>query len=174
MCVNALYRAHFISTTIKLDTQKTSADRCQCPISGALHFYAQLYSKVCQDGYVCQCPISGALHFYATIAESILYNGDVSMPYIGRTSFLPHDAIPITLPSGVSMPYIGRTSFLLTADDRIKVLNNGLCQCPISGALHFYGGLLGVRTECPHVSMPYIGRTSFLQTQSVFSIRYIL
>ena len=140
MCVNALYRAHFISTTIKLDTQKTSADRCQCPISGALHFYAQLYSKVCQDGYVCQCPISGALHFYGFALADSMFNGDVSMPYIGRTSFLRTEAIRTQCMKlfTVSMPYIGRTSFL-------------------RGVVVPQSALIRV------VSMPYIGRTSFLQ-----------
>ena len=63
---------------------------CQCPISGALHFYeAEALAKgmglECVNAlsrahfistimhridpfitYVCQCPISGALHFYPT------------------------------------------------------------------------------------------------------------
>ena len=61
-CVNALSRAHFISTKKEVHILKT-AQRCQCPISGALHFYG----VDCLDRYpyrMCQCPISGALHFY--------------------------------------------------------------------------------------------------------------
>ena len=135
---------------------------CQCPISGALHFYVKKDMKEAH-AFVCQCPISGALHFYAETehpewTESVCVNAlsrahfisttwhtrvkysnwfsvnalsrahfistnekqkkggtkmkDVSMPYLGRTSFLRVKSYTTKSQCVVSMPYLGRTSFL--------------------------------------------------------------
>ena len=63
---------------------------------------------------MCQCPISGALHFYKEMSKMNKKTNNVSMPYLGRTSFLPvnPDGIEWYLCIPVSMPYLGRTSFL--------------------------------------------------------------
>ena len=86
----------------------------------------------------------------------------VSMPYLGRTSFL-QSRVVCQVPANwsVSMTYLGRTWFLqvpcflywgdmvrvnaLSREHFISTYNAtvnpallGVCQCPISGALHFY------------------------------------
>ena len=136
-CVNALYRAHSISTQPSPATV-SSMMVCQCPVSGVLHFY---YIEVTPELYeqgMCQCPISGVLHFYR--------KGEMKM------------------------------------NRKLKK-----CQCPISGVLHFYDTkhLWTWNTSCVNalyraysistlssrwrtatrletVSMPCIGRTPFL------------
>ena len=88
-CVNALSRAHVISTD-GIDYYFMTHEECQCPISGSRHFYGR--SSLLQGEISpCQCPISGSRHFYAS-AEDVLNDTDmnVSMPYLGLTSFLPH------------------------------------------------------------------------------------
>ena len=109
--VNALSRAHSISTNpIKCYTSLQNVSmpclgltpflpsknfflvtfmiRCQCPVSGSLHFYEETKMELEKRGYVsmpclgltpfllseeafislltwlCQCPVSGSLHFY--------------------------------------------------------------------------------------------------------------
>ena len=87
------------------------------------------------------------------------------MPYLGRTSFLPCNGFVAMVVYMVSMPYLGRTSFLQKLSFNVANVAN-LCQCPISGALHFY--VLRKCNKSSHmgVSMPYLGRTSFLQSKS--------
>ena len=89
------------------------------------------------------------------------------------------------------MPYIGRRSFLQETTMR-DMTNMTVCQCPISGGVHFYCATMCVyntKPPCvnalyraafistfpekfPHfdyennVSMPYIGRRSFLPCPS--------
>ncbi len=60
------------------------------------------------------------------------------------------------------MPYLGRTSFLLIGKDN-EQRSKLLCQCPISGTLHFYNDFEMTRGQLREVSMPYLGHTSFLQ-----------
>ena len=162
--VNALSRAHFISTA-PLGADQRTCKRCQCPISGALHFYRGINEKSNTDNRV-------------------------SMPYLGRTSFLRTTAVCKGIVSMVSMPYLGRTSFLQRSTYP-KKQGSLMCQCPISGALHFYvqilinkyAGQKGVNAlsrahfistrrkkiidamNC--VSMPYLGRTSFLRRKTM-------
>ena len=87
-CVNALSRAHFISTPREKSGKYVLSELCQCPISGALHFYAAR-----EVGEICIVRI-------------------VSMPYLGRTSFLQRGKNENIYICNVSMPYLGRTSFL--------------------------------------------------------------
>ena len=65
--VNALSRAHFISTIRALARHRAPRSGCQCPISGALHFYGRSWRGGIGKR-MCQCPISGALHFYKKTA----------------------------------------------------------------------------------------------------------
>ena len=84
--VNALSRAHFISTKKNVEVMMNN-EVCQCPISGALHFYCVNASSE-RNADMCQCPISGALHFYIMKRNEMKKMLGVSMPYLGRTSFL--------------------------------------------------------------------------------------
>ena len=114
---------------------------------------------------MCQCPISGALHFYTSEEEAEVVETAVSMPYLGRTSFLPTiDAMRARFDIDVSMPYLGRTSFL-QKNILGQLIWKQVCQCPISGALHFYVTIIR-KGDSPDVSMPYLGRTSFLLDES--------
>ena len=67
---------------------------------------------------LCLCPASGALHFYGSMRDALSLLDHVSMPYIGRTSFLQLIVGFVVLFFIVSMPYIGRTSFLLGGRNR--------------------------------------------------------
>ena len=114
----------------------------------------------------------------------------MSMPCIGRSSFLRGICGRFTTRmSNVSMPYAGRSSFLQFKYELRKHLTE-LCQCPMSGVLHFYHECraaplkLGkcVNALCRAffistikqlefekavllaVSMPYVGRSSFLHS----------
>ena len=62
-CVNALSRAHFIST-VKNEETKNVKEMCQCPISGALHFY-RISGKLVYQTAVCVNALSRA-HFIST------------------------------------------------------------------------------------------------------------
>ena len=62
---------------------------------------------------------------------------DVSMPYLGRTSFLPYDGISKDChSSGVNA--LSRAHFISTESLKRDTDIVDVCQCPISGALHFY------------------------------------
>ena len=90
---------------------------------------------------MCQCPEWGDLHFYRDSKRS---NGrwlHVSMPWMGRPSFL----------------HLTR---------RKPHLRIALCQCPEWGDLHFYSSCaIGGDTMNMIVSMPWMGRPSFLPLQ---------
>ena len=135
---------------------------------------------------MCQCPISGALHFYRGVTRCTPA-AEKGVNALSRAHFI--STMPATRKClnmwRVSMPYLGRTSFL--RGRQIIKTHNNMCQCPISGALHFYIDinvylflLKGVNalsrahfisTEPQifqqgymlRVSMPYLGRTSFLR-----------
>ena len=110
----------------------------------------------------CQYPMSGVLHFYVDRNEKKENLRNVSMSYVGLSSFLQ-----------------------LLEDDKMDALE--LCQCPVSGVLHFYTvehhavcehdncvnalcRAFFISTEfnttcnqfCNSVSMPCIGLSSFL------------
>ena len=60
---------------------------CQCPLTGYLHFYAN--GPGCRISiFVCQCPLTGYLHFYTCNDNTIRYKLYVSMPFNGLSSFL--------------------------------------------------------------------------------------
>ena len=61
-CVNALYRAHPISTA-NTAIKPTNKEMCQCPLSGSSHFYRYYLIEDFND-LLCQCPLSGSSHFY--------------------------------------------------------------------------------------------------------------
>ena len=56
--------------------------RCQCPISGALHFYTDEYTRREKREELCQCPISGALHFYNNVTKI----SNIKMKYVNALS----------------------------------------------------------------------------------------
>ena len=87
----------------------------QCPTSGFLLFYSVSFI-VKEIGEIWfQCPTSGFLLFYSAVADNKVRERNVSMPYLGLSSFLHEDkteeekAIEF-----VSMPYLGLSSFLLS------------------------------------------------------------
>ncbi len=43
--------------------------RCQCPISGHIHFYDMKFDAVFYERELCQCPISGHIHFYIWLSQ---------------------------------------------------------------------------------------------------------
>ena len=111
--------------------------------------------------YVCQCPISGALHFYRDNRLQWRYPRTVSMPYLGRTPFLQTGRISGKI-KGYCVNALSRAHSISTKELRYLKIGYGgvnalsrahsistiqytlydiqtaLCQCPISGALHFY------------------------------------
>ena len=59
------------------------------------------------------------------------------MPCVGQPPFL-HGAVHThTQEESVSMPCVGRPPFLLN-EIIVYRLGGGVCQCPVSGDLHFY------------------------------------
>ena len=90
-CVNALYRAFSISTYWVLFLYPKLRRKCQCPLSGFLHFYWETNDRkvwrrlrvnalyrafsISTDNLgreevqikTCQCPLSGFLHFYNSV-----------------------------------------------------------------------------------------------------------
>ena len=87
-CVNALSRAHVISTPIHVTLSKRKRRKVSMPYLGLTSFLLKARKKLC-FGLGCQCPISGSRHFYA-------------LEYWNNT------------------------------------YNDIVCQCPISGSRHFY------------------------------------
>ena len=117
-------------------------EKCQCPVSGKSHFYI-LHPDGSEDRYIC-----------------------VSMPCIGQVSFLPgasprnrgglgrcvnalYRASLISTGrssneessnsrNGVNALY--RASLISTSVEMTRLPFLSLCQCPVSGKSHFYGG----------------------------------
>ncbi len=113
---------------------------CQCPLTGFLHFYEEKKKKEMKELWMCQCPLTGFLHFYVKVTGLGEVKANVSMPFNGLPSFLPCACCRHSGASVVSMPFNGLPSFLhwLAIDVPIK---NKLCQCPLTGFLHFYGNI---------------------------------
>ena len=65
----------------------------------------------------------------------------VSMPFNGLTSFLHYFSFSITFNWCVSMPFNGLTSFLHAGQVRLHIRGR-VCQCPLTGLLHFYPAFL--------------------------------
>ena len=111
---------------------------------------------------MCQCPQSGDTHFYRQkeIIMGCLFI--VSMPSIGRYSFLRPDRMFFTQRTlDVSMPLIGRYSFLQENPHRKSAFMN-LVSMPLIGRFSFLRcRFVSVLCWC-EVSMPLIGRFSFL------------
>ncbi len=136
-------------------------------LTGLLHFYKIPFFPELIEPMVCQCPLTGLLHFYDKsdrIKQSSSRN--VSMPFNGLTPFLQ-----LTLENGffatdVSMPFNGLTPFLRWIEyDR----NNTyvVCQCPLTGLLHFYTYYSNLTIHLWEVSMPFNGLTPFLQQKKL-------
>ncbi len=69
----------------------------------------------------CQCPISGDPHFYKSYDCTVRSTESVSMPYLGRSSFLHVNESPCNWKNCVSMPYLGRSSFLRIINKKMSV-----------------------------------------------------
>ena len=112
---------------------------CQCPISGALHFYKGIGNKSCSLCCVCQCPISGALHFYQKDGTATQYRLEC-VNALSRAHFISTCNIRLFDEKSRCVNALSRAHFISTILT-IKLLpERSLCQCPISGALHFYYG----------------------------------
>ena len=72
--VNALSRAHVISTRYVAD-KMANLLMCQCPISGSRHFYEKKQMARTLRIPLCQCPISGSRHFYPTPQNCLILCG---------------------------------------------------------------------------------------------------
>ena len=114
---------------------------CQCPLSGFLHFYvnATPHPLTFLDG--CQCPLSGFLHFYIKLdwcgaKKNVCVNALYRAFSISTT--ICNGVISIDY--AVSMPFIGLSPFLPIEDMPENIWQN-MCQCPLSGFLHFYAPL---------------------------------
>ena len=73
MCVNALYRAFFISTNVHLSDERWM--ECVNALYRAFFISTKdgqmIYGLYC----LCQCPISGFLHFYPDLWEPLILRG---------------------------------------------------------------------------------------------------
>ena len=90
----------------------------------------------------------------------------VSMPWIGRSSFLQGRVPADGLVQGVSMPWIGRSSFLHSSPKKKEVVSL-VCQCPESGEVHFYvryDTRPGLRTR----GVNALNRAKFISTNTGF------
>ena len=59
------------------------------------------------------------------------------MPYVGLSPFLQDIERKFGKEAKVSMPYVGLSPFLRTVKSAENAIAE-LCQCPMSGFLHFY------------------------------------
>ena len=136
---NALYRAFSISTKIRQLKVKFH-DVCQCPLSGFLHFYLAKAGKYLDILVKCQCPLSGFLHFYGIaegdefkiICVNALYRAFSISTYYCALRHEEHS-------NCVNALY--RAFSISTAAQAYPGKVVGMCQCPLSGFLHFYAPL---------------------------------
>ena len=160
-CVNALWRAFFISTR----------EMMMSP----------------HRGFMVSMPYDGLFSFLPrSCAPTGKSESSVSMPYDGLFSFLRRKSDVWNGRKGVSMPYDGLFSFLRSAHFLYPQFLAS-CQCPMTGFFHFYQKVWELGSEfdvcqCPmtgffhfynptpkkweialeKVSMPYDGLFSFL------------
>ena len=118
--------------------------------------------------FLCQCPISGALHFYI-LAELISTTDQaVSMPYLGRTSFLRKWAISAISLQKCCVNALSRAHFISTPARRpTKCTLRAVCQCPISGALHFYCTMIIPQTRAA-MRVNALSRAHFISTMKSY------
>ena len=141
-CVNALYRAFFISTRYEVSEVTGKLGVCQCPISGFLHFYPVWTSA----GWgMTECCVNALYRaFFISTFENSWFQmyADNCVNALYRAFFIStvKNEKEVVQAVTVSMPYIGLSSFLQHPEYISKELNK-LCQCPISGFLHFYPDL---------------------------------
>ncbi len=113
-CVNALSRAHFISTESGKHGAVAYLDKmCQCPISGSRHFYF-ITQKSVKDQLGCVNALSRA-HVISTLtreATGIIINNRVNA--------------------------LSRAHVISTWVELDRAEAKKMCQCPISGSRHFY------------------------------------
>ena len=83
------------------------------------------------------------------------------MPYLGLPSFLLYDATDEELIEEC-VNALSRAPFISTVFWAYADYVDTLCQCPISGSLHFYFSIDALPEIVEMVSMPYLGLPSFL------------
>ena len=143
-----------------------SAGCCRCPISGSLHFYSSFKIVLC-IGSTCVNALSRA----PFISTWICWTGrrpesSVSMPYLGLPSFLRNETKKQRYGKDC-VNALSRAPFISTPEEEELISDEELCQCPISGSLHFYVFTHVIPRPMKSVSMPYLGLPSFLQSQCV-------
>ena len=160
--VNALSRAHFISTRSGRRRIVCLKQMCQCPISGALHFYRK-NEMAAKTEKKCQCPISGALHFYCQSACSAEYYA-VRVNALSRAHFISTKALETNLAAYVvCVNALSRAHFIST---KKTVLQRNIVwnvSMPYLGRTSFLHAIYDYLMKKADVSMPYLGRTSFLR-----------
>ena len=137
--INTLSRAHFISTAL----EQAGVD----------------YTRGCQ------CPISGALHFYRTTLLLSWVNSAVSMPYLGRTSFLRKRKTSMNIYYIVCQCPISGALHFYAPTFVIDGVTVTMCQCPISGALHFYSPR--EKWDTTQKSVNALSRAHFISTPTL-------
>ena len=113
-CFNALPRAFFFSTFLK-PFQSYQFQRFQCPTSGFLLFYRHNRKAKWNSNGNVSMPYLGLSSFLQGLGRLVgRKKRIVSMPYLGLSSFLPTINIikQSYAPMRVSMPYLGLSSFL--------------------------------------------------------------
>ena len=144
----------------KQEWRRCARSWCQCPISGALHFYIKNGGQRGMQLQVCQCPISVALHFYEGWQPSVLPLWRCQCPISGALHFYTTKSAKGRTVTGVNalsrahsistkvrinflvffqrVNALSRAHSISTILGEIAALRKKMCQCPISGALHFY------------------------------------
>ena len=139
-CVNALWRAFFISTVCGDRWAWTSQCMCQCPMTGFFHFYvcAVYYANASMK---CVNALWRAFFISTDLRETLEYDFNVGVNALWRAFFIS------------------------TAANAVEQYEEmGWCQCPMTGFFHFYTlTSKSVRYRSMGVSMPYDGLFSFLR-----------
>ena len=86
---------------------------------------------------MCQCPVSGLLHFYGGYPDS-LAGTDIRVNALYRAYSIStaQDTVEGTEETCVNALY--RAYSISTATKLYKSISDDVCQCPVSGLLHFY------------------------------------
>ncbi len=137
-CVNALWRAFFISTVCGDRWAWTSQCMCQCPMTGFFHFYvcAVYYANASMK---CVNALWRAFFISTDLRETLEYDFNVGVNALWRAFFIS------------------------TAANAVEQYEEmGWCQCPMTGFFHFYKHIRKAINLIQKVSMPYDGLFSFL------------
>ena len=139
---------------------------CQCPQSGDPHFYKILVPE--EAGWFCVNALSRAILISTSFIrrESDCYRfcvNALSRAILISTKY--RRRVNMRKNKSVSMPSVGRSSFLPNPKT-IATSKAVVCQCPQSGDPHFYNMQVNNWQPWIRVSMPSVGRSSFLPCPS--------